>query len=307
MVRDEDLESGRIRKTRFYSSPIATVGKERRNGSAHMKRWNRFKQALGGVLLALISLAGHATDTTVWESKVYYLQNDHLGTPKAVTDSSDRVVWRNEGEPFGNTLPDEDPDGDGKAFTLNLRFPGQYYDQETQRNQNFFRDYNPETGRYIQSDPIGLRAGPNTFAYVESNPVSYVDPYGLIRITCDPFSGCTPAYEIDKVAHDKQCISISRAAGPATGAAGGQRAGKSFTQAGKNVVKSANAEINGGQTTCVGCGRPTIPAKQSQSGVTPPGNETHVDHIIPKSKGGDGSPNNGQVLCRDCNLRKSNN
>jgi RHS repeat-associated protein len=89
------------------------------------------------------------------------------------------------------------------------------------------------------------------------------------------------------------------------GSSGGDRAGKPFTPKGKDEVKSANAANNGGQTTCQNCGQSTVPAQQSQSGVTPPGNETHVDHIVPKSQNGDGSPSNGQVLCRTCNLQKS--
>ncbi|MGC2745538.1 MAG: RHS repeat-associated core domain-containing protein [Candidatus Angelobacter sp.] len=89
------------------------------------------------------------------------------------------------------------------------------------------------------------------------------------------------------------------------GTSGGQRGGKPFTPKGKKEVKAANAKKNGGQTTCEHCGRPTVPAQQSQAGVTPPDNETHVDHIIPQSQGGDGSPSNGQVLCRTCNLDKS--
>jgi 5-methylcytosine-specific restriction endonuclease McrA len=89
------------------------------------------------------------------------------------------------------------------------------------------------------------------------------------------------------------------------GTSGGPRAGKPMTPKGKREVKAANAAQNGGQTTCERCGQPTVPAQQSQAGVTPPGNETHVDHIIPQSKNGDGSPSNGQVLCRTCNLDKS--
>ena len=81
--------------------------------------------------------------------KIYYLHQDHLNTPRMVTDDANRVVWRNTplGEPFGMSLPEEDPDGDGQAFVLNLRFPGQYADRESGLNYNYLRDYSPEVGR----------------------------------------------------------------------------------------------------------------------------------------------------------------
>lgn len=91
------------------------------------------------------------------------------------------------------------------------------------------------------------------------------------------------------------------------------RPGKDHTKAGKEVVKEQNAAKNGGQTKCDQCGVDTVPAKKHEKGVTPPGNETHVDHVVPKSPAdpnvapGSGTPNNGQVLCRDCNLQKGNN
>jgi RHS repeat-associated protein len=112
---------------------------------------------------------------------VFYIHPDHLGTPRAVTDESDRIVWRNDllGEPFGNAAPDEDPDGDGQKFEFNLRFPGQYYDRETGLSYNYFRDYDPGTGRYIQSDPIGLQGGVNTYTYANQNPLRFIDPLGL--------------------------------------------------------------------------------------------------------------------------------
>jgi RHS repeat-associated protein len=91
------------------------------------------------------------------------------------------------------------------------------------------------------------------------------------------------------------------------------RPGKDHTKAGKEVVKEQNAAKNGGQTQCEECGVTTVPAKKHETGVTPPGNETHVDHTVPKSPAdpnvapGSGTPDNGRVLCRDCNLKKSNN
>ena len=62
-------------------------------------------------------------------------------------------------EPFGHAPPEEDPDEDGQTFTLNLRFPGQYFDKESDTHYNYFRDYNPQLRRYLQSDPIELEGG----------------------------------------------------------------------------------------------------------------------------------------------------
>lgn len=112
-------------------------------------------------------------------NQIYYVHPDHLGTPRAVTDTSDTVLWRWISDPFGAVQPNEDPDEDGNRFVLNLRFPGQYYDMESGNHYNYFRDYDPTTGRYLQSDPIGLGGGLSTYTYVGSNPLLRVDPYGL--------------------------------------------------------------------------------------------------------------------------------
>lgn len=119
--------------------------------------------------------------TTTTTSALYYVHPDHLNTPRQITtsDAANTVVWRWDSEPFGNTLPDQDPDLNSQALSYNLRFPGQYYDAETQLSYNYFRDYSSSLGRYIESDPIGLEGGLNTYGYVNGNPVSLSDFPGL--------------------------------------------------------------------------------------------------------------------------------
>lgn len=79
---------------------------------------------------------------------------------------------------FGANMPFEDPDNNGQIFEYNPRFPGQYFDRETNLHYNYFRYYEPETGRYISPDPIGLAGGINIFEYANSNAMELVDPTG---------------------------------------------------------------------------------------------------------------------------------
>ena len=84
----------------------------------------------------------------------------------------------------------------------------------------------------------------------------------------------------------------------------GKQKGTRFTQKKKETVKQDNSSRNEGKNRCENCGVETVPAQQHKKGITPPTNETQVDHVVPKAKGGKGEPENGQVLCRDCNLKK---
>ena len=115
--------------------------------------------------------------------QLHYIEPDHLGTPRVVIDGVRNVpiwTWAVTGEAFGNTPPNQDADGDGTVFNFDLRYPGQRYDSATGLNYNYFRDYDPSTGRYLQSDPIGLWGGISTYGYVKNRPLVSVDPLGLL-------------------------------------------------------------------------------------------------------------------------------
>lgn len=112
---------------------------------------------------------------------MYYFHTDALGTPQAMTNASEQIVWQASYSPFGlATITQED-------IVNNLRFPGQYFDAETNITYNGNRFYDEYVGRYIQADPTGMAAGTNLYAYVESNPLTHADPKGLNRN--DPFYG----------------------------------------------------------------------------------------------------------------------
>ena len=142
-----------------------------------------------GSNLASNSSVNSANVSANGADKLYYLHTDPLNTPRLVTNDKNETVWRWNpiGEPFGAEYPEEGKTADGTRFTFNLRVPGQYYDAETGSYYNYYRDhYFPELGRYGQSDPIGLAGGLNTYAYVEGNPLMFVDPSGL-RVSPDKF------------------------------------------------------------------------------------------------------------------------
>lgn len=110
--------------------------------------------------------------TTQGEGGGFY-QNDHLGTPFMMLKSNGQTLWQASYDAFGRAE---------ESITVtqsNLRFPGQWLDRTTGHHYNFYRDYAPEIGRYVQRDPIGLVGGLNTYGYANGNPNRYIDPLGL--------------------------------------------------------------------------------------------------------------------------------
>ena len=138
----------------------------------------------------------------------YFVHADHLDTPRVVVDRNNVVRWRWMAEPFGTTAPETDPSGLG-YFTQNLRFPGQYIDQESGLFYNMARYFDASGGRYSQSDPIGLAGGINSYAYVGSDPVSEVDPSGLLKWSGTVFSLGSPVLKsatLDTYTLSSECV-----------------------------------------------------------------------------------------------------
>nr|WP_249116007.1 RHS repeat-associated core domain-containing protein [Azoarcus sp. L1K30] len=123
---------------------------------------------------------GHR-DTLVW------LHANHLGAPEAATDASGKVIWRADYAPFGAaTVATRD------GFALHLRLPGQYFDAETGLHYNRQRYYDPEQGQYLSPDPLGTPDGPNPYAYARHNPLTFIDPDGLILFAFDGTENSDP-------------------------------------------------------------------------------------------------------------------
>ncbi|WP_347019567.1 RHS repeat-associated core domain-containing protein [Acinetobacter calcoaceticus] len=120
-------------------------------------------------------------------TKIYYIVTDAQNTPRRLVDGvTHAVVWSWDSTAFGVGNPTG-------SITFNLRFPGQYYDVGTNQFYNHNRFYNPELGRYMEPDPIGLEGGLNPYAYAGSNPVMNIDPSGL-RLDMLSDAGMSMAY-----------------------------------------------------------------------------------------------------------------
>ncbi len=146
------------------------------------------------LLLSIITLFS----VSAAQAATYFFHTDHLGTPQVLSDKDQNVVWQGEYSPFGDVTETT------RAVEQNLRFPGQYFDNETGLYYNYFRDYDPSIGRYVQSDPIGIigntqsattdiesmltafkQGGKSLFmglnhlyTYTANNPIIYSDPTG---------------------------------------------------------------------------------------------------------------------------------
>ncbi len=151
---------------------------------------NRLGERTGFV--ARINVGERAEQAPVVEDAILTAE---FHTPRALANAQTQggqaagtVVWRwklnsvsaTGSNAFGVQPADENPDGNGTLVRFDLRFPGQQWDAAVGLNYNYFRDYEPGTGRYVESDPIGLRGGLSTYGYAGASPTRWVDRFGLL-------------------------------------------------------------------------------------------------------------------------------
>jgi RHS repeat-associated protein len=212
-----------------------------------------------------------------------YVHGDHLGTPAKMTGDAGTVIWDAAYKPFG---------GEASVVgseNLDLRFPGQIQDLESGRglaslvmplHYNYFRDYDPASGRYLQVDPIGLAGGLNTYGYVSGNPLKYSDPTGQWLVFVRPIAkgaavgGANAVYQAWQNDWNWECVDWHKVADAAlagtglpflralAGASRAARALRNATRAGKppktggdpkqSAQNSGGAGGNGGGTGVAG-------------------------------------------------------
>ncbi|HVO79498.1 MAG TPA: RHS repeat-associated core domain-containing protein [Terriglobales bacterium] len=165
----------------------------------------------GNVVADAIKLVG----TGPAPANLVYLHTDQIGLPQKITDATQAVVWDRVQDPFGRQVSLTSSGGIDTA----LRFPGQQADPDTGFAYNYYRDYDPTLGRYVQADPIGLAGGINRYVYANDNPTGYADPKGqnplllclanpLCRgaVTGTAIAGADVAYQLWRNDWQWQCV-----------------------------------------------------------------------------------------------------
>ncbi len=194
------------------------------NGRSRTRTKYAYDEA--GHLLGEYDGSGNLIEETVWlgdipvatlqpsgtSVAIYYVHTDQLNTPRQITRPSDNVqMWTWFSDPFGTDAANANPAGAG-AFAYNLRFPGQIFDGQAGLHYNYRRDLDPVTGRYVESDPIGLRGGANTYAYVGDAPLTWSDPYGLRPWDWDGYGDTSVCQYYDDEAARTKCPYYTNAA-----------------------------------------------------------------------------------------------
>jgi RHS repeat-associated protein len=268
-----------------------------------------------------------------WER---YFQHDARGNCIFQTDGSGNLMEAYEydafGQPYvfdaGSNYLGDSPWGNRFLFT------GREWLKDLWIYDYRNRMYHPELGRFLQPDPLHFKAGDyNLYRYCHNDPVNKNDPSGLgperdfivgfdHAATGGIASGIVNAFDPSYGASVDTGSAAYSYGSKAGFLPGGLRTGAGklaalgakvyrkyapFSKTTKDQAKEANRQKNDGKMRDARTGEEVQPAQQSQKGVRPPDNEAHVDHIQPRSKGGDNSPENAQILSRKENLKKGDN
>ena len=294
-------------------------------------QWKMLRKDVAWFGAQTTNIAVPVIAATITET-ITFFHNDVSGSPMLATDASGNLLWNESYLPYGERLNDIGDGGNALWFT------GKPHDSDTGLSYMGARYYNPALGRFMGIDPVGFDADNlhsfNRYAYANNNPHRYVDPDGRASVVAFVgvllFSGgasyalappdrqqdmrdsvgrlgraFSNIFNSESKSSNEGEIADSPKGDRNKGSSDGERAGKSFTPKGKREIDAENAGRHNGQNVCEECGQEVVPGKQSKSKVTPPGNQRERDHIIPRSKGGNGDPSNGQILCRTCNSIKS--
>ena len=128
-----------------------------------------------------LRVAGRPLAAVTAAGDLQWVLADQVGQPQKLLDASATLLWDRVAHPFGETYAQVT----GTETDELQRFPGQRFEQLTGLHYNYLRDYDPGLGRYIQSDPIGLKGGVNGYLYAQANPYKYVDPTGEVAVVDD--------------------------------------------------------------------------------------------------------------------------
>ena len=259
------MKTGRLSSTSTNTSYVYNALGQRVKKSGGTPGTVIFAYDEAGHLIGEYSATGTLVQETIWLGDIpvvtlrpktggydiFYVHTDHLNTPRRVTRPSDnKLRWRWDPTPFGEGAPNENPQALG-VFKYHLRFPGQYFDIETNLAYNYFRDYDSALGRYVESDPIGLRGGHNTYAYVYANPVSRIDPRGLqtpaLCLNPANAAACAAAGEISEGTAAAVAAAAKRSAARAAAILLGYAAGREIC---KDAEEDCTEEIEACSELC---------------------------------------------------------
>ena len=125
-----------------------------------------------------------AISVTAAMAQMYFIHTDHLNTPRVIEDQHQNVVWRwDNTEPFGDSVPNGDPNSIGNVFDMPLRLTGTYADRETNTLYNWHRNLDPARDQYMEPEPLGLAGDNNLYRYARNDPLGFNDPDGRVPVS----------------------------------------------------------------------------------------------------------------------------